>query len=220
MTFEIITIFPDMFKNIFDYGVIGQAVKSGILKINIHDLRKWSNDKHKQVDDKPYGGGTGMIMMPEPLYLAISELKQKDSKVIFTSPKGQKFSQQVSEDLSKNEHIIFICGRYEGIDQRIIDNFVDLELSIGDYVLSGGEIPVMVIIDSISRLVPNVIKNDDFNTDESFSNPENRNELDYPQYTRPADFMGKKVPEVLLTGNHKLIADWRKSQKTTRQIKS
>ena len=209
-----------MFKNIFDYGVIGQAVKSGILKINIHDLRKWSNDKHKQVDDKPYGGGTGMIMMPEPLYLAISELKQKDSKVIFTSPKGQKFSQQVSEDLSKNEHIIFICGRYEGIDQRIIDNFVDLEISIGDYVLSGGEIPVMVIIDSISRLVPNVIKNDDFNTDESFSNPENRNELDYPQYTRPADFMGKKVPEVLLTGNHKLIADWRKSQKTTRQIKS
>ncbi len=220
MTFDIITIFPDMFKNIFEYGVIGQAVKSGILKINIHDLRRWSNDKHRQVDDKPYGGGTGMIMMPEPLYLAISELKQKDSKVIFTSPKGQKFSQQVSEDLSKNEHIIFICGRYEGIDQRIIDNFVDLEISIGDYVLSGGEIPVMVIIDSISRLVPNVIKNYDFNTDESFSNPENRNELDYPQYTRPADFMGKKVPEVLLTGNHKLIADWRKSQKTTRQIKS
>lgn len=216
MTFDIITIFPDMFGAVFEHGIIGQAVKSGILKVNVHDLRKWSNDKHKQVDDKPFGGGTGMVLMPEPLFAAIDELKTENSKVIFTSPKGKRLSQQMSENLSKNEHLIFICGRYEGIDQRIIDNFVDFEISIGDYVLSGGEIPVMVIIDSISRLVPNVIKNSDFNTDESFSNPQNRDELDYPQYTRPSDFMGNKVPDVLLSGNHKMIFDWRKSQKTTK----
>jgi tRNA (guanine37-N1)-methyltransferase len=213
MIFDIVTIFPDMYKNIFDFGIIGQAQKTNLLQIRVHDLRKWSNNKHKQVDNKPYGGGTGMVLMPEPLARAINELKRVNTKIVFTSPKGKKLCQPLAEDLSKSEHIIFICGRYEGIDQRIIDHFIDLEISIGDYVLSGGEIPVMVIIDAVSRLVPGVIKNEDFNTDESFSNPKDRTELDYPQYTRPEEFLGHKVPDILLTGNHKKISDWRKSKK-------
>ena len=214
-TIDILTIFPDMFEKIFEFGVIGQAQKAGILKINIHDLRKWTADRHKQTDDKPFGGGTGMVMMPEPIYKALTELKNEKSKVIFTSPKGKKFSQQIAETLSKQDHLIFLCGRYEGVDQRILDNFVDAEISVGDYVLSGGEIPVMTIIDALSRLIPGVIKNENFNNDESFSNPENREELDFPQYTRPSDFLGHKVPAVLLSGDHKKIEEWRKSQKSS-----
>ena len=212
MKIDIITIFPEMFENIFKAGIIGQADKS-ILDIQIHDLRKHTTYKHNQVDDRPFGGGAGMVLMPEPLFNAIESLKTDNSYVIFLSPKGVALKQEVSERLSKHEHLILICGRYEGIDQRVIDKLVNEEVSIGDYVLSGGEIPAMVLVDSISRLIPGVIKNEEFNNSESFSNPEDRSKLDFPQYTRPADFRGLKVPEILLSGHHKKVEDWRESQR-------
>ena len=212
MKIDIITIFPEMFENIFKAGIIGQADKS-ILDIQIHDLRKHTTYKHNQVDDRPFGGGAGMVLMPEPLFNAIESLKTDNSYVIFLSPKGVALKQEVSERLSKQEHLILICGRYEGIDQRVIDKLVNEEVSIGDYVLSGGEIPAMVLVDSISRLIPGVIKNEEFNNSESFSNPEDRSKLDFPQYTRPADFRGLKVPEILLSGHHKKVEDWRESQR-------
>ena len=208
MKIDIITIFPEMFENIFKAGIIGQADKS-ILDIQIHDLRKHTTYKHNQVDDRPFGGGAGMVLMPEPLFNAIESLKTDNSYVIFLSPKGVALKQEVSERLSKHEHLILICGRYEGIDQRVIDKLVNEEVSIGDYVLSGGEIPAMVLVDSISRLIPGVIKNEEFNNSESFSNPEDRSKLD----TRPADFRGLKVPEILLSGHHKKVEDWRESQR-------
>ena len=212
MKIDIITIFPEMFENIFKAGIIGQADKS-ILDIQIHDLRKHTTYKHNQVDDRPFGGGAGMVLMPEPLFNAIESLKTDNSYVIFLSPKGVALKQEMSERLSKHEHLILICGRYEGIDQRVIDKLVNEEVSIGDYVLSGGEIPAMVLVDSISRLIPGVIKNEEFNNSESFSNPEDRSKLDFPQYTRPADFRGLKVPEILLSGHHKKVEDWRESQR-------
>jgi tRNA (guanine37-N1)-methyltransferase len=208
MKIDIITIFPEMFEKIFDFGVIGQSNKD-ILEINIHDLRKFTPYKHNQVDDRPFGGGAGMVLMPEPLFNAIESLKKDNSYVIFLSPKGVTLKQEVGEELSKKEHLILICGRYEGIDQRVIDELVDEEISIGNYVLSGGEIPAMVLVDNVSRLIPGVIKNENFNNSESFSDPSSRDKLDFPQYTRPADFRGLKVPEILLSGNHKKIDDWR-----------
>ncbi len=211
MKIDIITIFPEMFGEVFKGGILGQALKSGLVEINIRNLRDYTNYRHNQVDDRPFGGGAGMVLMPEPLFQAIESLKTDSSIVIFLTPSGRKFSQQISEELSKNQHLILICGRYEGIDQRVIDELVDEEISIGDYVLSGGEIPAMVLVDSITRLVPGVIKNEEFNNSESFSNPNDRTQLDYPQYTRPEDFRGLKVPEILLSGNHKEVEKWRES---------
>lgn len=212
MKIDIITIFPEMFDKVFDFGVIGQANKE-LLDIQIHDLRKYTTYNHKQVDDRPFGGGAGMVLMPEPLFNAVESLKKDNSFVIFLSPKGVDLKQEVSESLSKKDHLILICGRYEGIDQRVIDELVDQEISIGNYVLSGAEIPAMVLVDTISRLVPGVIKNEEFNSSESFSDPADRNKLDFPQYTRPADFRGLKVPEILLSGNHKEIEKWRESKR-------
>lgn len=222
MLIDVITIFPDMFRKTFEYGIIGQAIKSGIIQIKIHDLRKWTKDKHKQVDDRPYGGGPGMILKPEPLFEAIEELQLmtpndpnssgvNKTHVIFMTPTGKTLNQQLVEEIGVYEHIIIICGRYEGVDQRVIDSLVDVQISIGNYVLSGGEIPAMVVIDCIARKIPGVIKNDEFNKDESFSDPNNRELLDYPQYTRPPEYNGLKVPDILLTGNHNEIAKWRKS---------
>lgn len=209
---DIVTIFPKMFDNVFDYGILSKANNSEIIKINIHDLRKWTSDKHKQVDDRPYGGGPGMILMPEPLFKAIEEINNdNNSYVILTTPQGKTFNQQIAENLSNKSHLIIICGRYEGIDQRVIDNLVDEEISIGDYVLSGGEYPAMVITDTVARLVPDVIKNDSFNENESFSDPSDRTKLDFPQYTRPEDYKGHKVPRILLTGDHKKINEWRQN---------
>jgi tRNA (guanine37-N1)-methyltransferase len=212
MQINIITIFPQMFQNVFDYGIIFQGIKKGILEINVHDLRNWAKDKHKRVDNRPFGGGVGMILMVEPLFLVIEEItnnSQSKPYVIYTSPQGSLLNQQKAEQLSNHDNIIIICGRYEGIDQRVIDNLVDEEISIGDYVLSGGEFPAMVIVDAITRLKPDVIKNSEFNKNESFSDPNDRSLLDFPQYTRPEDFRGNKVPEVLLSGNHKKIEEWR-----------
>ncbi len=206
MTFNIITIFPFMFDGIFDFGVVAKGVKSDLLKINIHNLRDFTHDKHKIVDDRPFGGGAGMVLKPEPLFEAVEFIKSKSENenphVIYLTPQGKKLTQEKCEQLSKMENLIIICGRYEGIDQRIRDNIVDEEISVGDYVLSGGEIPAMTLIDAISRLVPGVIKNEEFNDSESFSNKNDRTKLDYKVYTRPEEFRGHKVPEVLLSGNH------------------
>jgi tRNA (guanine37-N1)-methyltransferase len=217
MKIDIITIFPDMFAEVFKAGIVGQALKSNKIEINIRNLRDYTHLKHNQVDDRPFGGGAGMVLMPEPLFEAVEALKadSPEAKVIFLTPSGKKFTQAIAEDLSKNEHLILICGRYEGIDQRVIDTLVDFEISIGDYVLSGGEIPAMVLVDSISRLIPGIIKNENFNDSESFSNPENREQLDFPQYTRPEDFRGMKVPEILLSGNHKEVEKWRESARNS-----
>lgn len=215
MKIDIITIFPEMFNAVFESGIIGQSVKSNIIEINIHNLRDWTHDKHKQVDDRPFGGGAGMVLMPEPLFEAVEDLKSNSpqAKVIFLTPSGEKYTQEKAESLSRNEHLILICGRYEGIDQRVIDSLVDEEISIGDYVLSGGEIPSMVLVDSITRLIPGAIKNEEFNDSESFSNPDNRSQLDFPQYTRPAEFRGMKIPDVLLSGNHQEVAKWREENR-------
>jgi len=218
MQIDIITIFPDMFEDIFDWGIIAQAKKSNLINIKVHDLRDYTHDKHRQVDDRPFGGGPGMVLKPEPLFEAIEDLKSKTpeaskSKVIFLTPKGETLTQQKAENLAENENnLIMICGRYEGVDQRVIDQLVDEEISIGNYVLSGGEIPAMVLIDSIVRLIPGAIKNVEFNDSESFSNAEDRAKLDYPQYTRPEEYKGMRVPEVLLSGDHGKIADWRKNR--------
>ena len=213
MIINIITIFPQMFDCLFDFGIIAQGVKSGKLKINIHNLRDFTHDKHKVVDDRPFGGGPGMVLKPEPLFEAVEAIKSKseskDATVIYLTPQGKKLTQEKCEDLSKLKNLIIICGRYEGIDQRVRDNMVDEEISVGDYVLSGGEIPAMTLVDAISRLVPGVIKNEEFNESESFSDKADRSKLDYKVYTRPENYKGIKVPEVLLSGNHEEVRKWR-----------
>lgn len=213
MKIDIITIFPDMFTGIFEFGVIGKGITAELFELNIHDLRNWSENRHKQIDDRPYGGGPGMILMAEPLGKAIESLKTDKSVVILTTPSGVPFEQEIAEHFSKENHLIIICGRYEGIDQRIIELYVDYEISIGSYVLSGGEIPAMVIIDAVARLIPGVIQNNSFNENESFSDPENRKKLDFPQYTRPPEYKGLNVPEVLLSGNHNEIKKWREQNR-------
>lgn len=213
MEITIITIFPNLFDGVFNFGIIDQAKKAGVLQINIINLRDFAEGNYKQVDNRPFGGGVGMVLMPEPLSRAIESVKKENSKIIFLTPSGKKLEQEGVEGFSKYEHLILICGRYEGIDQRIIDKYVHFEISVGDYVLSGGEIPAMIVVDSISRLLPGAIKNDEFNNSESFSNPTNRDQLDFPQYTRPAEFLGLKVPDVLQSGNHKEIEKWREDNR-------
>ncbi|AEO08740.1 tRNA (guanine-N1)-methyltransferase [Buchnera aphidicola str. Ak (Acyrthosiphon kondoi)] len=208
--FNIITIFPEMFRTITDYGIIGQAVKKKIININFFNPRNFSKNKYKSIDDRPYGGGPGMLMSAEPLYLAIQQAKSisKNAIVIYLSPQGKVFQQNNIKQLITRKKIIFICGRYEGIDQRIIDNQVDEEWSIGSYILTGGELAAMVMIDSISRLVPGVIKTKKSIEEDSFSN----NLLDYPSYTRPQIIRKMLVPKVLLSGNHNQIRLWRLKQ--------
>jgi len=215
MRIDIITIFPEMFDKIFDFGIPVQAKKSGLLEINILNLRDFANnqDGYRQVDDRPFGGGTGMVLMPEPIASAIESVRTKESIVINLSPQGQTLNQGLAENLSIKEHLIIICGRYEGIDERIIEQYVDMEISIGDYVLSGGEFASMVLIDTITRLIPGAIKNQNFNDSESFSTKTDRTMLDYPVYTRPADFEGHKVPGVLLSGDHQKVKDWKEQNR-------
>jgi len=210
MWFNIITIFPEMFRAITDYGIVGQAIKKEIININFFNPRNFSKNKYKSIDNRPYGGGPGMLMSVEPLYLAIKAAKSelKDASIIYLSPQGNELQQSNIEQLIKKKKIIFICGRYEGIDQRIIDYQVDEEWSIGNYILTGGELASMVMIDSISRLIPGVIKTKKSIEEDSFSN----NLLDYPSYTRPKIIEKMSVPEVLLSGNHNKIRIWRLKQ--------
>ena len=204
MKIDILTLFPEMFSPI-QSSILKRATDNGILEFNIVNIRDFSLDKHKKCDDYPFGGGAGMLMSVQPLYDAIQSVKKENSKLIFPSPRGKVFNQKIAKDLSKFDHLIFVCGHYEGVDERIFELFDMEEISIGDYVLTGGELPTMVIIDTLSRFIDGVISSESLEN-ESFSN----GLLEYPQYTRPAEFMGLKVPEVLLSGNHKDIENWRR----------
>lgn len=206
MKFDVLTLFPEMFEPL-KTSIIGKAVEKGILTINLINMRDFSKDKHRKVDDTPYGGGAGMIMKPDIVYQAYQSVKEKNAKVIYMSPQGKTLNQKMIENLSQESHLILLCGHYEGIDQRVLDKIVDEEISIGDYVLTGGEIPAMALIDSVSRYVAGVLKQDSIQ-EESFSN----GLLEYPQYTRPEVFEGEKVPEILLSGHHEKIERWRKEK--------
>ena len=206
MKFDVLTLFPDMFSSLGE-SIIGRARENKLIEINLINIRDFSKDKHKKVDDTPYGGGAGMVIRPDVVYDAYNSIKNKDAKVIYMSPKGKVLNQEKVKQLSNQKHLIIICGHYEGIDQRVLDEIVDEEISIGDYVLTGGELPAMVLIDSVSRYVKGVL-NDESTSEESFSN----NLLEYPHYTRPEEFRGKKVPEVLISGHHKNIKKWREEK--------
>lgn len=206
MKIDILTLFPELFDSFINWSIIGRAVTNNILSINSTNIRDFSKNKHKKVDDYPFGGGPGMVMTPEPIYDAINSLQRNNTKVIYLSPQGKKLNQSIVNRLSKEEHLILLCGHYEGIDNRIIDNYIDEEISIGDYVLTGGEIPAMVLIDSIVRLLPGVLSSEDSFKDESHYN----GLLEHPQYTRPREFNNIHVPDILLSGNHEAISKWRK----------
>lgn len=209
MTFKILTIFPEMINTGLNHSIIKRAMENGIINIEAIDIRDFTKNKHKKVDDYGYGGGAGMIMACEPIYNAYKSLNlSSNAKVIYMSPKGTTLTQDVVKRLGKEEELVILCGHYEGVDQRIIDEIVDEEISIGDYILTGGELGAMVLIDSVSRLIPQVLNKDESHQNESFEN----NLLEYPQYTRPVEFMGRKVPDVLLSGNHKEIDKWRYEQ--------
>ena len=206
MKFNVLTLFPEMFEPM-KQSIIGRAIENGQIELNIINIRDFSKDKHKKVDDTPYGGGAGMVMRADVVYDAFKSIKDENTKLIYLSPKGLKLNQEKVKNLSKEKIITLLCGHYEGIDQRVLDEIVDEEISIGDYVLTGGEIPAMVLIDSISRYVDGVIAKESVN-EESFSD----GLLEYPQYTRPEVFLDKKVPEILLSGHHENIDKWRKEQ--------
>ena len=213
MKFDILTLFPEMFEGIKE-SIIGKAIEKNLIEVNTINIRDFSKDKHKKVDDTPYGGGAGMVMKPDVVYDAYTSIKSENAKVIYLSPKGKILNQEKVKELSKERHIILLCGHYEGIDQRVLDEIVDEEISIGDYVLTGGEIPAMVLIDSVSRYVEGVITKESVE-EESFSN----GLLEYPQYTRPAVFLNRKVPDILLSGHHENIRKWREEEslRITRQ---
>ncbi len=212
---DIITIFPKIFDSIVEFGVIKEAFKKNICELNIHNLRDFSSDRRGSIDDRPFGGGPGMVLMPEPIYEAVNFIKEKNKvkeknrqKVILLSASGEKLEQNRLKYFSKLENIILICGRYEGVDQRVIDLLVDFEISVGDYILTGGEIPAMIILDGVTRLLPGVVGKEESLKEESFEGYL----LDYPQYTKPRVFKDIGVPEILLSGNHKSIKKWRKEE--------
>lgn len=211
MRFDILTIFPEIFSSYFNESIIKRAIEKNLLEIHIHDIRKFSKDKHKKVDDVPYGGGAGMLMKAQPLYDAIKAVKKENKgPVIYMTPQGKTLNQIKVEKINKkHKELIILCGRYEGIDQRIRDSLVDEEISIGNYVLTGGELAAMIVIDSVSRLIPGVLGKEDSHLEDSFSKSLNRKK-EYPHYTRPAIFKGMEVPKVLLSGHHKEIEKWRK----------
>lgn len=217
MKIDIITLFPDMFSGMFEYSIISRAVKKGLVEINVHQLRDWAMDKHQLTDDRPFGGGPGMVLKPEPLFTAVEGLKKENSKIVLMSPQGQVFGQKKAQSLKNESHLIIVCGRYEGVDQRFVEKMVDEEISIGDYILSGGEPAANVVVDAIVRLIPGAIGKEESLDNESF----NDNLLDYPVYTQPAEFRGLKVPEVLLSGHHGEIDKWRKekAKEKTRRVR-
>ncbi len=210
MKFDILTLFPDLILPYFEDSILKRAIEKKLISLQIHNIRDYSTDKHKKVDDTPYGGGAGMLMTCQPLFDSIRAAKKTNSgPVIFLTPQGERFTQQKAEELSKHKEIILLCGRYEGIDQRVRDELIDHEISIGDFVLTGGELPALVLIDSISRLIPGVLGKEESAEEDSFSKKLDR-KLEYPHYTKPADYEGLVVPDVLLSGNHAEIEKWRK----------
>jgi tRNA (guanine37-N1)-methyltransferase len=212
MRFDIITIFPELFQGVLECGMIRRARQSGLLDVRIVNLRDFTSDRHRSVDDRPYGGGEGMVLMPEPLFHAVEDCRAEagvaGAQVVLLSPQGKAWSQTSALEFATISHAILICGRYEGVDQRVVDSLVDREISIGDYILTGGEIPAMVVLDSVVRLLPGVLGNKESLLNESFCT----GLLDCPQYTRPAEFRGLSVPEVLLSGDHARIDRWRKER--------
>lgn len=231
MVFDIITLFPQMFAGPFDQSIIRRARDKNLVEIKLHDLRQWAVDKRGTVDDRPYGGGVGMILRIEPIYNAIEEIKKKKgkSKIVLLDPKGETFSQTKAKEYSRLDQLVVVCGHYEGVDERVREHLVDESVSIGDYVLTGGEIPAMVTIDAVTRLIPGVLEKPEATTIESFSPSqlqettslegtlEGKPYLEFPQYTRPEEFHGWKVPEVLLSGNHEEIKKWRTSFSPSRR---
>ena len=218
MRFEILTIFPDFFKSPLKQSILGKAIEKGIIEIGIHNIRDFALDKHKTTDDCPYGGGDGMVMKAEPIVRAVQSVKatsSPDAKVILTSPQGRQFNQQMAAEFAASKGLVIICGRYEGVDERVKELVVDMEVSIGDYILSGGEIPSMVIVDAVSRLIPGVLGSDASAKDDSFS----YGLLEYPQYTRPEFFRGLQVPEILVSGNHREIKTWRRVESIKRTLR-
>ena len=214
MQIDIITIFPDYFREVFEYGIVRRACAAGLVEIKAHDLRSWTSDKHKVVDGRPFGGGDGMVLKPEPIFAAVESLtgarRRQDvpsgKRVVLLSPQGKQFTQSMAAEFAQTEHLVLICGRYEGVDERVADTLVTDEVSIGDYVLSGGEPAALVVVDAVVRLIPGALGSETSATTESFSD----GLLDYPHYTRPPEFEGLGVPEVLLTGHHAEIAKWRR----------
>ncbi len=212
MRFDIITIFPELFNGVLACGIIRRALQAGLLEVRIMNLRDFTSDRHRSVDDRPYGGGEGMVLMPGPLFAAVEfcrgQEKEAGTQVVLLSPQGKLWSQEIAQEFTSISHAILICGRYEGVDQRVVDSLVDRELSVGDFILTGGEIPAMVILDSVARLLPGALGNRESALNESFCT----GLLDFPQYTRPAEFRGMSVPEVLLSGDHARIDRWRKER--------
>lgn len=213
MRFDIVTIFPEIFCGVFEFGIIRRAAEAGLIEIRIHDLRDYTYDRHRQVDDRPFGGGAGMVMKPEPVFRAVEAITHgaSDPSVVLLSPQGRLFSQQVAEEFSRRAQVILICGRYEGVDERVAEHLIDDEVSIGDYVLSGGEIPAMVVVDAVTRLIPGALGCEQSAETESFARRGRwPSLLDHPHYTRPAEYRGMKTPDVLSSGNHAQIEAWRR----------
>ena len=209
MRFDVITIFPQMFMPVVNESILKRAQTSGKLSIHLHDLRQYTKDKHKKVDDRPFGGGPGMVMTPQPFFDAVKKIKGKrKAKVILMSPAGERLTNRLAKKLAQCPNLIILCGHYEGVDERVRQKIVDKEISIGDYVLTGGELPAMVLIDCVARHIPGVLGKESSLKDESFEG----DLLEYPHYTRPANFRGARVPDVLLSGNHLAIEKWRQEQ--------
>ena len=212
MKIDVLTLFPEMFAGPLDVSIVQRARTAGLLDLRIRNLRDYSHDRHKTVDDKPFGGGPGMVLKPEPIFEAVEDLAGERTHVILLTPVGRSFRQPIARDLARREHLLLICGSYEGVDERVREALVDDELSIGDYVLTNGGLPAMVVIDAVTRLLPGALGDDESARDESFS----REMLEYPHYTRPAEFRGMKVPDVLLSGHHAAIEKWRQEQAESR----
>ena len=212
--FDILTLFPGLCEGAFSESILGKARENRLIQVRCLDIRQWATGKHRVTDEPPYGGGPGMVMKAEPIFAAVEAIRRPDSHVILMSAAGQRFTQQKAHELTQKPHLVFVCGQYEGIDQRVADHLADEELSIGDYILTNGAIAAAVIVDAVARLIPGVLGEADSAKDESFSH----NLLEYPHYTRPADFRGWKVPEILLSGNHAAIEAWRKAEALKRTV--
>lgn len=216
MKIDVLTLFPGMFSGPLDESIVRRCRDMGLLELGIHNLRDYAHDRHKTVDDRPFGGGPGMLLKPGPIFEAAGHLAGEQTRVILLSPAGRKFDQAIARELAGYGHLLLMCGSYEGFDERIRESLADDELSIGDYVLTNGALPAMVIIDAVARLLPGALGDDESSRDESFSH----GLLEYPQYTRPAEFQGMKVPEVLLSGHHAEITKWRQEQARTRTARN
>ena len=212
LRFDVLSLFPKTIEGFTEESILGKAIDRGLLEINSLDLRRWAKGKHREADDRPFGGGAGMVLKPEPLFDAIEEISNESTTVVYMAPDGEPLTMSLARELSESQHLLLISGHYEGIDQRVRDEVVDREISIGDYVLTNGALPATVLIDAVARQVPGVLGDEESLTDESFEN----NLLAHPQYTRPAEYRGMKVPEVLLSGNHQEISKWRQEKRMER----